>query len=66
MQEQATSFLAASSLPSSSERSSSSAFHLEVKEAMDDSSAIIASRSGVPHGCRCSFPIPILVQDAHA
>ncbi|KAL0330528.1 UNVERIFIED_CONTAM: Transcription factor HY5 [Sesamum radiatum] len=33
MQEQATSSIAASSLPSSSERSSSSALHLEVKEA---------------------------------
>lgn len=32
MQEQATSSIAASSLPSSSERSSSSALHLEVKE----------------------------------
>lgn len=32
MQEQATSSIAASSIPSSSERSSSSALHLEVKE----------------------------------
>ncbi|KAM1797701.1 hypothetical protein ACFX12_031853 [Malus domestica] len=66
MQEQATSSLAASSLPSSNQRSSSSAFHLEVKETMDDSSTITASRSGVPHGCRCFFPIPTLVQGAHA
>ncbi|KAM1134515.1 hypothetical protein ACFX1X_044156 [Malus domestica] len=36
------------------------------KEAMDDSSVITASRSGVLHGCRCSFPIPTLVHGAHA
>ncbi|KAM1950458.1 hypothetical protein ACFX15_010368 [Malus domestica] len=36
------------------------------KEAMDDSSAITMSRSGVPHGCQCFFPIPTLVQGAHA
>ncbi|KAK4422174.1 Transcription factor HY5 [Sesamum alatum] len=35
MQEQTTSSIAASSLPSSSERSSSSALHLEVKEGME-------------------------------
>ncbi|TQD81292.1 hypothetical protein C1H46_033147 [Malus baccata] len=40
MQEQATSSLAASSLPSSSERSSSSAFHLEVKEGMESDEEI--------------------------
>ncbi|KAM1224895.1 hypothetical protein ACFX2G_044677 [Malus domestica] len=36
------------------------------KEAMDDSLVITASRSDVLHGCRCSFPIPTLVHDAHA
>lgn len=41
MQEQATSSIAASSLPSSSERSSSSAFQIEVKEGNPFSQAII-------------------------
>ncbi|PON76960.1 Basic-leucine zipper transcription factor [Trema orientale] len=40
MQEQATSSMAASSLPSSSERSSSSALHVEVKEAMESDEEI--------------------------
>ncbi|KAM2205496.1 hypothetical protein ACFX1S_024982 [Malus domestica] len=40
MQEQATSSLAASSLPSSSERSSSSTFHLEVIEGMESDEEI--------------------------
>ncbi|XP_011069597.1 transcription factor HY5 [Sesamum indicum] len=40
MQEQATSSIAASSLPSSSERSSSSALHLEVKEGMESDDEI--------------------------
>nr|AKG58815.1 transcription factor HY5 [Fragaria x ananassa] len=40
LQDQATSSLAASSLPSSSERSSSSAFQLEVKEGMESDEEI--------------------------
>ncbi|XP_024030520.1 transcription factor HY5 isoform X2 [Morus notabilis] len=40
MQEQATSSIAASSLPSSSERSSSSALQVEVKEAMESDEEI--------------------------
>ncbi|KAL6985287.1 Transcription factor hy5, variant 3 [Sarracenia purpurea var. burkii] len=40
MQEQATSSVAASSLPSSSERSSSSALQLEVKEGMESDDEI--------------------------
>ncbi|XP_071919835.1 transcription factor HY5 isoform X2 [Coffea arabica] len=40
MQEQATSSLAASSRPSSSERSSSSALHVEVKEGMESDDEI--------------------------
>ncbi|PIN23986.1 hypothetical protein CDL12_03289 [Handroanthus impetiginosus] len=40
MQEQATSSIAASSLPSSSERSSSSALHVEVKEGMESDDEI--------------------------
>ncbi|CAN8299245.1 unnamed protein product [Cochlearia groenlandica] len=40
MQEQATSSLAASSLPSSSERSSSSAPHLEIKEGIESDEEI--------------------------
>ncbi|KFK25396.1 hypothetical protein AALP_AA8G109000 [Arabis alpina] len=40
MQEQATSSLAASSLPSSSERSSSSAPHLEIKEGVESDEEI--------------------------
>ncbi|MCD7454496.1 Transcription factor hy5 [Datura stramonium] len=40
MQEQATSSIAASSIPSSSERSSSSALHLEVKEGMESDDEI--------------------------
>nr|APD29065.1 light responding bZIP transcription factor [Camptotheca acuminata] len=40
MQEQATSSIAASSLPSSSERSSSSAFQVEVKEGMESDDEI--------------------------
>ncbi|KAJ7958759.1 Transcription factor HY5 [Quillaja saponaria] len=40
MQEQATSSLAASSLPSSSERSSSSAFQIEVKEGLESDEEI--------------------------
>ncbi|XP_042066235.1 transcription factor HY5-like isoform X1 [Salvia splendens] len=40
MQEQATSSIAASSLPSSSERSSSSALHAEVKEGMESDDEI--------------------------
>ncbi|KAK4419897.1 Transcription factor HY5 [Sesamum alatum] len=40
MQEQATSSIAASSLPSSSERSSSSALHLDVKEGMESDDEI--------------------------
>ncbi|XP_042059950.1 transcription factor HY5-like [Salvia splendens] len=40
MQEQATSSVAASSLPSSSERSSSSALHAEVKEGMESDDEI--------------------------
>ncbi|KAK6129529.1 hypothetical protein DH2020_036762 [Rehmannia glutinosa] len=40
MQEQATSSVAASSLPSSSERSSSSALHFELKEGMESDDEI--------------------------
>lgn len=40
MQEQATSSIAASSIPSSSERSSSSALHVEVKEGMESDDEI--------------------------
>ncbi|KAG8381756.1 hypothetical protein BUALT_Bualt05G0005600 [Buddleja alternifolia] len=40
MQEQATSSMAANSLPSSSERSSSSALHLETKEGMESDDEI--------------------------
>ncbi|XP_055820318.1 transcription factor HY5 [Solanum dulcamara] len=40
MQEQATSSIAASSIPSSSERSSSSALHLELKEGMESDDEI--------------------------
>ncbi|KAL2517999.1 Transcription factor HY5 [Abeliophyllum distichum] len=40
MQDQATSSIAASSLPSSSERSSSSALHVEVKEGMESDDEI--------------------------
>ncbi|KAL8498822.1 hypothetical protein ACS0TY_021961 [Phlomoides rotata] len=40
MQEQATSSVAASSLPSSSERSSSSALHAEIKEGMESDDEI--------------------------
>ncbi|KAF6154228.1 hypothetical protein GIB67_001124 [Kingdonia uniflora] len=40
MQEQGTSSLAANSLPSSSERSSSSAFHLDIKEGMESDDEI--------------------------
>jgi len=43
MQEQATSSLAASSLPSSSERSSSSAPHLEIKEGKQKLSIVLFS-----------------------
>ncbi|CAI9784954.1 unnamed protein product [Fraxinus pennsylvanica] len=50
MQDQATSSIAASSLPSSSERSSSSALHVEVKEGMesDDEIRRVPEMGGCP------------------
>ncbi|KAJ8751799.1 hypothetical protein K2173_025987 [Erythroxylum novogranatense] len=52
MQEQATSSIAANSLPSSSERSSSSALQLEVKEGMESDEEIrrVPEISGEPAG----------------
>ncbi|XP_010453171.1 PREDICTED: transcription factor HY5-like [Camelina sativa] len=52
MQEQATSSLAASSLPSSSERSSSSAPHLEIKEGIESDEEIrrVPEFGGEPAG----------------
>ncbi|KAL9443018.1 hypothetical protein AB3S75_016388 [Citrus x aurantiifolia] len=56
MQEQATSSIAASSLPSSSERSSSSALHLEVKEGMESDEEIrrVPEIGGEPAGTSAS------------
>uniref|UniRef100_A0AAU7VGR8 Transcription factor HY5 n=1 Tax=Lagerstroemia indica TaxID=141186 RepID=A0AAU7VGR8_9MYRT len=52
MQEQATSSMAASSLPSSSERSSSSALHLEVREGAESDEEIrrVPEMGGEPEG----------------
>ncbi|KAK2661028.1 hypothetical protein Ddye_007561 [Dipteronia dyeriana] len=56
MQEQATSSIAASSLPSSSERSSSSALHLEVKEGLESDEEIrrVPDMGGEPAGTSAS------------
>ncbi|KAJ4707916.1 putative Transcription factor hy5 [Melia azedarach] len=56
MQDQATSSIAASSLPSSSERSSSSALQLEVKEGMESDEEIrrVPEISGEPAGTSTS------------